>query len=54
MGAEERCAAAGPAGIEALDQPATVCEPRAREKEIDREPVYNNELGLAIERLKEG
>lgn len=24
------------------------------EKEIDREPVYSNELGLAIERLKEG
>ncbi|CAE8698904.1 unnamed protein product, partial [Polarella glacialis] len=24
------------------------------EKEIDREPVYSPELGLAIERLKEG
>ncbi|CAE7510486.1 BBS5 [Symbiodinium sp. CCMP2456] len=24
------------------------------EKEIDREPIYNNELGLAVERLKEG
>lgn len=24
------------------------------EKELDREPVFNNELGLAIERLKEG